>query len=197
MIGAALALGAVTSLHCSVMCGPLAVAAGRPARYLGGRLLSYSLIGAVLGAAGQHALCWLPVATVQLVAVGLVVVVALAQALRRVRPPRPVQLGRKRFVLSRLWRMIPRNAFALGLATGLLPCGMLVPAWALAVSSGDAAAGALTMAAFAVASTPGLVVPLLGRRLVPHVDPRLQAAAWCAVAVWLAVRPLLVATGCH
>jgi sulfite exporter TauE/SafE len=206
MILAALALGIVTSIHCAVMCGPLAVAACRgrgndAVRYFGGRLLAYAAIGALFGKIGQHALCLLPVHTVQLVAVGVVAAAALVRALRLVRPPRPIALGRRRplRLVARLWSLLPRDAFAVGMATGLLPCGMLLPAWALAMASGDAPSGAVTMASFALASSPGLVGALVGKRLLARarLSPRLEAAAWLALALWIVVRPLVVSAHCH
>jgi sulfite exporter TauE/SafE len=198
MIGPALALGVATSLHCAAMCGPLAVAAGGRARYFVGRLVSYAAAGALFGALGEHALCRLPIGTVQVAALAVVAAAALGRAFRLVRPARVrISTRRPRRLLARLWAHLPRDAFALGLATGLLPCGLLVPAWALAATAGDAGAGALTMAAFALASTPGLAAPLVGRRWLPRPAPRLEAAAWCALALWLALRPLLVAAACH
>jgi sulfite exporter TauE/SafE len=197
MIAAALALGVATSLHCAAMCGPLAVAAGGRARYFVGRLVSYAAAGAVFGVLGDHALCWLPVGTVQIVALVALATAALVRGLRTL-VPRRVRIATRppRRLAQRLFAHLPRGPLALGLATGLLPCGLLVPAWALAATAGDAGAGALTMAAFAVASTPGLAAPLLARRWLPRT-PRLEAVAWLGLAVWLALRPLLSAARCH
>ena len=50
------------------------------------------------------------------------------------------------------WRVL------FGAATGLLPCGMVYAALGIAVASGGAAAGALTMFAFGVGTIPGLAV---------------------------------------
>src|SRR5262249_6107370 len=105
---------------------------------------------------------------------------------------------RRAHIVARLWRRLPRDPLAVGLATGLLPCAALVPAWALAMAAGSAPAGAASMGAFALASSPGLVAALVGRPLAARVrSPRLQAAAWCALGLFLASRPLLVAAGCH
>jgi sulfite exporter TauE/SafE len=202
VIAEALALGLVTSLHCAVMCGPLAAAScarGGSARYLAGRLGSYAAIGAVLGAVGEHALCVLPVASVQIAALAAVALAAFGRAVRLLRPARPVTLGKRPRIVARLFRILPRDPLAVGLATALLPCGALVPAWALAMAAGGALAGGVAMLAFAVASTPGLVAALCGRRLAARFRaPRLEAAAWLALAVWLAVRPLLMAArACH
>src|SRR5262249_50039240 len=113
-------------------------------------------------------------------------------------PPRPIAIGKRAHVVSRIWRRLPRDPLAIGLATGLLPCAALLPAWALAMAAGSALAGAASMVAFALASSPGLVAAPAGRRLAARVrSPHLQAAAWCALGLFLAFRPLLLAAGCH
>lgn len=208
MIGGALALGLVTSLHCAAMCGPLAAAAsgsgaGASARYFLGRLSSYAAVGALLGALGEHALCRLPMGTVQRMALALVAVAALARAVRIWIPRRGellLQVGTKRprALAARFWKLVPRGPLAFGLATGVLPCGMLVPAWLLAMAAGGPLAGAGVMLAFGVASSPGLIAAVLGRRLLARLPrrPRLEAVAWVALALWIAARPLIVAVHC-
>ncbi len=212
-LAAAAAAGFLGSLHCAAMCGPLAVAAatrgGRAdaraaGAYLTGRFVSYAAVGALMGVLGAHALCKLPVDTAQWIAV---VAVAGAAAWRGVvllrgarprpapqllalqaRPPRPS-------LFTRLLALVPRRAGALGLVTGILPCGMLLPAWALAAGSANVVVGALVMLTFAAASTPGLLLPLVGRRALAGVATRLPARvhglAWCLLAAWIAARPLL------
>jgi hypothetical protein len=58
------------------------------------------------------------------------------------------------------------------------------------------------MAVFSLATLPGLVAPLAGKRLLASALGRLPARAvglaWCALAAWIAARPLLVQSGaCH
>jgi hypothetical protein len=51
------------------------------------------------------------------------------------------------------------------------------------------------MAAFALASLPGLMLPVVGRRVLAgaarHLPARIQSLAWFALAAWIAARPLL------
>lgn len=208
---AAAAAGLLGSVHCAGMCGPLVLAGavrhGRVsavalAEYLGGRFTAYALGGAAMGALGQHALCVLPVSAVQLAsaaAVGALCAVRgatlLGLAPRWVVAPRLV-----RDAISLLFRALPRRGVGLGLATGLMPCGMLVAAWALAASTCAAPLGALSMLAFGLASVPGLLAPVVvaGLRRRPLlVSPRVQGVAWMALAGWIAVRPLLAAAHVH
>ena len=96
---------------------------------------------------------------------------------------------------------VPRRGLGLGLATGVLPCGMLVVGWTLAAGTTSAPGGALAMTVFALASTPGLWAPVLGKRLLEGRLTRLpvyaQGVAWCAVALWIGVRPWLGAGHDH
>ncbi len=211
----ALGTGFLGSLHCAAMCGPLAtagcargdgsLAAPAVGGYLFGRLASYSLLGAILGHVGQHALCVLPLTAVQLGAMG---VVAGAFAWRGLRlwiahaaPPLvSLRTPRASGLTSFLVELVPRGGLPLGLATGILPCSMLFAAWALAASSENAIVGAGMMAAFWLGSSPGLMAPLLGRPLwkrLAALPPRAQGAAWFALALWVAARPLLNAAHHH
>jgi sulfite exporter TauE/SafE len=177
--------------------------------YFAGRLVAYTTVGAVLGHLGHHALCILPMQWLEGAAIA---VVALAAAWRGVsllrgvpRTEPLVALRRKpgtNGILALLGELWPRRGLALGLATAIMPCGLLLPAWALAASTASATSGAAVMAVFSIATLPGLLVPLVGRRLLQHVlertPRRAVGLAWCALAAWVAVRPLLVATGaCH
>jgi sulfite exporter TauE/SafE len=78
---------------------------------------------------------------------------------------------------------------------------MLVAAWTLAAGAGGSLPGAAVMAVFAIASLPGLVVPIAARRIAETALRRLPrralGAAWCVLAVWLVVRPLLSAVHQH
>lgn len=202
-LATAAATGLAGSLHCSVMCGPLAAAAHGRARYQAGRLASYAALGAAMGALGEHALCELPVGTVQTVTLLLVAAFAIWRAVSLVAPagrPRLVPL-RRPGVWARLVRRLPRGGLGLGVATGFLPCGMLVPAWVLAAGSGGPGEGTLTMAAFWAGTLPGLILPAVAgaglRRLGVRIAPAVQAGAWGLLAVWLVLRPLLMAAHHH
>ncbi|MFO0763011.1 MAG: sulfite exporter TauE/SafE family protein [Byssovorax sp.] len=215
----AAATGALGSIHCAAMCGPLVVAGCSKAdgisrrdsvEYFLGRIFSYATVGAVLGHLGRHALCILPMSWVERAAIGLVAVAAAYRGIQllrgkerqeeqlvklRARPSRPS-------IMTLLGQLLPKRGLGLGLSTGILPCGLLLPAWALAAGTASAPAGALVMVVFSLVTMPGLLIPLAGRRLLQRVLSKLPAQAhglaWCALAVWMAARPFLVASGaCH
>jgi sulfite exporter TauE/SafE len=143
------------------------------------------------------------------IAVAVVAIAAVWRGIALLRRPeageRLSKLGKKPpragffAALSGLW---PRRGLGLGLATGIMPCGLLLPAWALSAGTASAPVGAAVMAVFWAATLPGLLLPLAGRRLLARVMQRLPTRAygllWCALGLWIAARPLLVASGvCH
>ena len=211
--GAALVAGLLGSLHCAGMCGPLAVAGCSKGRgvngatgYFAGRFVAYATLGAVVGHLGKHAFCILPVTTAHAVAVALTAVPAAARGvslLARRAPSDVIPLRKKpkAGILSMLAAVLPRRGLGLGLATGVLPCGLLITAFAMAAATASPVLGATSMAAFAIGSAPGLLIPLLGRGLAERfklrIPPKIEGLLWCALAVWLAVRLALGDQGCH
>jgi sulfite exporter TauE/SafE len=224
----ALATGLLGSLHCAVMCGPLVTAGcsgrrGALGPYVLGRLVSYATVGAVLGHLGHEALMRVPLATMETMAVLLVAGYAATRGLRLLcrrasvagGPGSPGGTGGARLVPLRprpgarpggsygawLASLLPRSGLGLGLVTGVLPCGLLVSAWLLAMATGQALGGALVMTAFAMASAPGLLLPWYGQKLLArrglHLSARAQGVAWLLLALWIAARPLFAAAHCH
>lgn len=55
------------------------------------------------------------------------------------------------------------------------------------------------MTIFSFATLPGLLVPIVARQIFQQMISRLPGyaygLAWCALALWIAARPLLRATG--
>lgn len=213
----ALVTGALGSAHCAAMCGPLAVAgcsggegpsSRRAVGYFLGRMLAYGTVGAVLGHLGHHALCILPMGVLEGIAITLVAGAAAYRGFKQLRPAAPevrlatLRLRRPTSILGLVAELLPRRGLGLGLITGIMPCGLLFPAWALAAGTATAPSGALVMTIFSLATLPGLVVPIVCRRIIQQLIFRLPrrayGVAWCALALWIAVRPLLRATGhCH
>lgn len=181
---AALVAGAITSLHCVGMCGPLSCGVclrqgGRktlPAlsAYHGTRVLSYMALGAAAGALGRFAAGDLirPLAGffpwVFLLFFGLV---ALGWDKRAGRAFYGIRFFAPMLARANRLGAIP-GAAALGAATPFLPCGPLYLMVGAAILSGSGAHGALLLGAFAVGIVPfyfaaqaGLI--RLGSRLSP------------------------------
>ena len=200
----ALLTGLAGSLHCIGMCGPLAMAlpVGRfPTAQRGlvrglyhtGRLLAYSLLGAVVGMVGQSLLL---TGLQRPVAIGagvwLLIWVIWAKALpdgfhasaltRRLTAP-----------LAKLLRQptLPHMA-GLGFLNGLLPCGSVYVALAGALATPSPVVGAAYMFAFGLGTLPAMIgLNILTNRLTPltrHYLGRSLPVATVLVAVWLIVR---------
>jgi sulfite exporter TauE/SafE len=214
MIPLALAvLGAslVGSLHCAAMCGGLvAVYAADPSprarwrrvaahvAYNGGRLVAYATLGAGAGAVGAStdlAAGLVGIGRLAAVVAGLFVllwgVVGLLEALGvttvRVATPGWIRrlIGRALMLVSR--RDPVSRAAAIGLATGLMPCGWLYAFVVAAAGSASPLAGAGLMALFWLGTVPmmaslGIGIRVAGAPLRRHF-PVVSAAAMIVVGV--------------
>jgi sulfite exporter TauE/SafE len=214
-LGAAAVLGLVGSLHCVAMCGPLAlVVCGahgtaserlrRAGLYHSGRTVMYALLGAAAGLAG-HASALAGAGRVLTVAAGVSLVAgAVAPRLLGGRVPLSGALmpvaARAAGAAVQVRRRFPwAGTFALGMANGLLPCGMLYSALLLALTAAGPVQSAVTMSVFGAATALALVATTLAAGAVPITSrPRLVALTPVAVAgvgVLLVVRGLT--TSCH
>lgn len=154
---ALLLTGLLTSVHCMAMCGGLSLSqsiksgAGSGWKssvlYNVGRVCSYTLTGALLGALGSVVAISVEVrAGIGLFAGICMLLMALNMLdllpfLRKIHIPCPkrIQSG---------------SALLVGLCNGLMPCGPLQAMQLVAVASGSVTAGALSMFFFAVGTVP-------------------------------------------
>jgi uncharacterized protein len=177
-------LGLMGSGHCLGMCGPLVIAfPGSYARqtahviYHSGRLITYTLVGAFLGAVG-HGLVRLSVLTpqetlvwagrIQLaisLPVALFLLILGLHRLGFLKEPQwmaeaaPQRLPGYRTVLNRvLNRQGIGWLFPMGLMLGLLPCGLSYGAFARALAAGSPAQGAWMTALFGLGTLPALML---------------------------------------
>lgn len=184
------AIGLLTSIHCVAMCGGIALsqsalaasAADRFARlrpgllYNAGRVVSYTAIGAAVGALGA-AFNFSPVAKAIIAAFAGAFMIALAlKMLGVIKSPRvagswlPAPLREAAgSIADRLRRDGP---FAVGILNGLMPCGPLQTMQLYALGTGNAVSGALSMLFFSAGTVPlmlvfGLTATLLPRKFVP------------------------------
>lgn len=209
-------LGLVGSLHCVQMCGPIVLACGvmpesrgqasrlwALAAYNGGRIATYSALGAVAGAAGTGLNLVGRLGGIRNTAALTAGAILLAWGL--------VTLAGARFQLFRTWSLPAglgrllrgasiRNRLALGAALGFLPCGLVYGALLKALESAGPVPGALTMAAFG-AGTAGPLYALgafsavLGRRLGRHAMV-LSGASLAFTGAFLVWRGLQAPAAC-
>lgn len=193
---AALVAGLATSIHCSVMCGPLACALRvRPIQYHVARFFSYSFAGMLCGAVGQTIAAFLQSSTARIVPWAFAaILLALGAGLEK-RLPQP------RFAAALL--LHARLNRSLGWLTPLLPCGPLWLMLGAAAITGSWWSGALHMASFSIGTIPlPLLLQLQALRLQGHISP--QRARWmqqglafasAGLLLWRAALPLHA--NCH
>ena len=207
-LSAAFVAGLLGSAHCIGMCGGFVALLGvgtdgrvasRQAAYFLGKTGTYAAFGAVAGAAGF---------ALREAFAGLGGVVAVGLGGRWWRPGWPSAAwrgasgrraragGPPRAGGGPARRVGPAGAIvALGALNGLLPCGLVYGMLAVAAASGSAAGGALTMAAFGLATIPALAVTgALGARLRPSRRLWLQRLAGALV---VAMGLLTIVRGAH
>lgn len=177
--GALFSTGLLTGLHCLSMCGALNLAAATsgqasgianadmapsvrtkrsrpslsPVAYNLGRLISYTSLGALAGAAGAVFGIDKRVSTALILIAGVIMMLmALRMAgIVNMRMPFP-----RIAAFERLRARGKRSGapFVMGLANGLMPCGPLQSMQLYAIGTGDAAAGAAAMFLFCLGTIP-------------------------------------------
>ncbi|SEG64661.1 Sulfite exporter TauE/SafE [Nonomuraea solani] len=146
--------------------------------FLAGRLVSYTVAGALLGLLGSAVSLPPRARAVLLVVAGLTVVAFALRLIRRGRagcaPPAPRALSRYRAPL-------------LGAATILVPCGVTLGMEMLAVASGSPVAGAAVMAGFVAGTAPAFALLGYVLRRVSHTRlARLAGVVAIAAGLWTA-----------
>ncbi|MDX2283137.1 MAG: sulfite exporter TauE/SafE family protein [Bacteroidia bacterium] len=203
MIWTALILGLAGSLHCIGMCGPLALALPFRTRwhsgkftYQLGRIVTYSLLGAVAGLFGQMtALAGIQ----QGLSIGLgILVLVLAIGAARLEsgwvriPLVDRSLARLRKQLGALLgHPTPESAFNFGLLNGLLPCGLVYSALAGAAATGEVAQAMAFMALFGLGTAPALAAVLLGSTSLRPLMARYARPLITSVAILFAALLIL------
>ena len=226
-LGAAVIAGLLGGAHCAAMCGGIATGfqamASRPGWNSAlqtnlGRVGGYVVAGALAGGLGQGIvqvarMDWLAIGARMLV--GLVLVIAALRLSGKARWLGAGNAGAGRILRPLQRRLLPLDSaprrVAAGMLWGWLPCGLSTTMLAAAWLQASARNGALTMAAFGLATLP-VMLPLtwsgarLGRWL--H-DPRRRNAGVALLLVagtvtlaspWLMHAPgmpgVLAALGC-
>ncbi len=218
LVVSAFVMGLFGGAHCVAMCGgvvgvlcsaaPRCPSAQKPSRlsqvpywlaYNGGRIASYTLLGALFGALGTLSTGVFPLDGVRFALRAVAALCMLAVGLHLAGLPSVIRgveaLG------APLWRKVspltkrflplrtPWHALVLGGLWGLMPCGLLYGALALAASAESPAAGATAMAAFGVATLPvmltmGAVAQSVTRWLARVWVRRAAGAVVLAFGLW-------------
>lgn len=198
----ALLTGLAGSLHCVLMCGPLAGAlptgrlsaagtAGARALYHAGRVGTYAALGALAGTLGQQALSWIGSGYLSLASGGVLLVLTLRP--NATNPAYDRLLAGVRQTLGPYLRQPSAGAFlGLGVVNGLLPCGLVSVALAGALATGSSVAGGTFGLIFGLGTVPALLAVQLGARGLRNVLP----AGW-RTGLYRAMAVLLLIRGLH
>lgn len=181
--------GLVGSPHCVGMCGPFVAAAsasrGGGAAWHAGRLGTYAVLGAVAGGTGASVPgpVWLSSAIAALLTLGFALVLA------GIVPAPQVDLPGRGALGALVRRADHPSRLLLGVVSGLMPCGLVWSALALAVAAGGALPGAAVMVAFGAGTVPLLAGAAVGLRrfVLGSVAARRALAALVLAAGWWTV----------
>jgi sulfite exporter TauE/SafE len=202
-------IGLLGSLHCLGMCGPLALALpGGQAKgleyffgrllYNVGRVVMYSLLGAVIGVVGgmfriSGLQQWLSIAVGILMLVGVLFPARLAGVAGKV-PGFATLEGALRRTLSALFARRSLGVLLLiGFLNGFLPCGLVYVALGAASTTGGPAEAAVLMAGFGFGTIPAMLgVSLFGGRISGVLRAKLSRAVPVVIAM---VAVLLILRG--
>lgn len=188
-LAAATVIGATSSVHCFLMCGPLACAAtssgarrGASSKegllrtavaYQASRWAAYVVVGALAGVfgAGVSSVLRFSAEPYLLWLIAAALVLSALDAGRKLRPLPGVSrlLGVAVRVSAQFSPAV--RAGAVGALTPLIPCGVLYAALLLAAATGSAIGGAALLGAFAAGAMPALAFAQLQKRLWPTERP--------------------------
>lgn len=174
LLGSALLLGLAGSLHCIGMCGPLYIrfqlnehqTVWSKVSYFGGKTLSYGVLGLLAGILGKA----FSVGGAQLnifnnqqilavvAGVALLLITMYPFLLRKISFNPSLQKGFQK--LQQVSHRIPTMLYSLlsGVLNGLLPCGLVYAALAMAVVNHQGMDSFLFMVSFGIGTIPSLVL---------------------------------------
>lgn len=205
MLTTAFLLGLAGSLHCVGMCSPLAMAVTRLSRpvllnkamYNAGRIFTYSVMGAVAGLIGG-VFDFLALQKIFSILVGAGLIVFGISGFRSLHVPllSPLMVQAtdiiKRSFGSLLKKRTGSTVIVLGIANGLLPCGLTYMALAYSMTATGPVQGLLYMLLFGAGTLPAMLgLPLGLTALVRRFNlslPRINAAILIFVGLLLVAR---------
>jgi sulfite exporter TauE/SafE/plastocyanin domain-containing protein len=187
-------IGLITSVHCVAMCGginlsqciPQTVIKSKGGRrwdalfpsvlYNGGRVISYTTVGVIVGALGQvFTVSGRFQGVVQLIA-GIFMVIMGINMLGIFPVLRRFNLRMPKFFARKIdeQKTVSKNPLFIGLLNGLMPCGPLQAMQLYALSTGSPIAGGISMFLFSMGTVPlmfgiGALGGVLGKKFTHRV----------------------------
>jgi sulfite exporter TauE/SafE len=195
LISSALIFGVAGNLlHCGGMCGPIIMALPQRSDYFytglalyhAGRILTYILIGLIVGLIGESLGVAFSQQTVSIL--GGVIIILLTLESLWVKS-KSLKLLEKLPFFTKFWGFVFRQksvgySLLLGALNGLLPCGLVYIAATAAFAAGNYWNGGIYMFFFGLGTAPALVFIAIARKKL----------LWKSGARWLPAFSLLVAS---
>ena len=160
-------IGLLTGVHCIAMCGGINLTqstmaaqrkgsiAGSNLAYNAGRVVSYTVLGGIVGGIGSAISFSGALRGAVTVVVGVLMIIMALSMLGVFRPLRRLPLHLPRGFYRKLaGRAASGSSFAIGLLNGLMPCGPLQSMQIYALSTGSIIKGALSMLLFSLGTVP-------------------------------------------
>lgn len=186
-------IGFLVSFHCVGMCGGLVVTytSRQHARekektnfslphlqYNSGRMISYTVIGAILGGFGSFfGISPIFTGIIVLIAGAFMILMGLSlltnfKWLEKIKLKTPFFIAR--FLYSQRHTRKPKGPFIIGLLNGFMPCGPLQAMQLYALASGSITRGALSMGIYALGTVPlmfgfGSFISLISQEKIKQV----------------------------
>ncbi len=179
-IWAGFVIGLLGSLHCVAMCGPIVLALpvfresqfkivlGR-ALYNFGRIVTYSLMGALFGLFGNRLVLFGLQQNLSIMLGAIILIYAIIPGKIKTKISEVnFYKGVTAFIKINFFRLASQKSntsmFTMGLLNGLLPCGFVYAGIAGAISTGDVLSGTLYMAFFGFGTLPAMfITAVLGK----------------------------------
>lgn len=217
LFGSAFLAGFFSSSHCVVMCSPLSAAIGsqlspksrfhRLALLNLGRIASYSIMGAAVGAIGAQFIQFQHIFGIVLQCIAALFMLAMAawiglqwQGLQHIE-----RLGQPlwRIISAGSVRFLPINthskAVGYGLVWGFLPCGLIYSNLSVALSTGSTVMGSVWMFGFGLGTSLAITASLLfSKEIIGLLQERwlkiiaaLALTLYATTLIYLALRRLV------
>lgn len=190
IISMAFAMGLIGSFHCLGMCGPIAMALPmghrtNSSRFLGGviynlgRIFTYSLLGLVLGLAGDL-LISPKIQNIVSITFGVLIAVYLllpskTKTALKISPNQALLIRLRKQIAKFLYIENNSSLFGIGMLNGLLPCGMIYLALTSSFLAGSAIKGSLFMFSFGLGTFPVMLAAVFfGSFVNQHIRSKLR-----------------------
>jgi len=185
-LGLIFVIGLLSGFHCVGMCGGLVVAysAKQNIKYTShlkynlGRIISYSIIGGILGGIGSFfGINPIFTGTITIIAAVFMILLGISYTtkwsiLDKIKLHTPKFIAR--FIYKRKQSKSLNTPFIIGFLTGFMPCGPLQAIQLYALTTGDVMQGALALGIFALGTAVimfifGLIISTLSQKNISNI----------------------------